>query len=156
LYVDSFALKYGDGFIELQSEEQKDDAPLNVNIGNFHIATVTEILQQDTLLANGLLNSKLRILQPTTDLRATGALTIDGLSVMGDTVGNVNVDLMEASVSEVATTITLKGRGNDVLVKGSYYSPPRNASNFDMKIDINSLDMANAEGFAMNQLKNSS
>lgn len=156
LYVDSFKLSYNDGAINIQSEENTGEAPLDVSINNFYIANITEILQQDTLIANGLLNSELKIYKPTTEPRATGELTVENLSVMADTVGNLDVLLKDASSSEVATTITLKGRGNDVAIEGSYYAPPRGGNSFDMNVAINALDMESAEGFAMNELRNSS
>lgn len=156
LYADSFTLAHRDGSITLQSEEQTPQAPLNVLIRNFFISDLTTIAQQDSMLVNGLLNSQLKVHNLMTAPHATGKLSIDNLSAMGDTVGNLNVDLDEASPSEVDTRISLKGRGNDLLISGSYYAPPRDNNNFDLTVDIKSLDMKSSQGLTMGQLKNSS
>lgn len=156
MYVDKLTITHNKGTIALQSEQQNPASPLSLKISDFSISDITEILQQDTILASGLLNSELNVHNALTDARATGKLTIDQLAVMGDTIGNLNVDLKDASASEVDTRITLLGRGNDIAITGSYYAPPRNNNNLNLNVDINSLDMKSSQGLAMNNLKNSS
>ncbi len=156
LYADNFKLTHNTGSITLQSEQQYPNAPLKVAIDNFQISDIVQIIQQDTLLANGVLNSDITIEELATNPHATGKLTIEHLAAMSDTVGNLQVDLLEASANEIDTRITLNGRGNDVIITGSYYPEPQGGNNFDMQADINSLDMSNAEGLAMGQLRNSS
>lgn len=156
LYADNFKLSHGNGSIALQSDEQNPMSPLNVLINNFRISNITEILQQDTVLANGILNSKLKIHNALTEPRATGELTVDSLAVMAETIGNLDVVLTDASANEVDTRITLLGQGNDVVIDGSYYAKPVNNNNFGLNVSINSLDMTSAEGLSMGYLKNSS
>lgn len=156
LYADSFTLSHNKGSINIQSEQQNPSAPMDVTIKDFSIADITQVLQEDTTLANGLLNSKLKVQNVMTEPKATGTLSIDSLAVMNHVIGSLKADLKEASPNEVATDITLKGRGNDLAITGSYYASPVNNNNFDLAVDINTLDMKSAQGLAMNQLKNSS
>lgn len=156
LYADDFKLSHNEGSITLQSEQQEPNAPLDVAINNFLISDIVQVVQQDSLLANGLLNSKIKVTNLSGNIAATGKLTIDHFSVTGDTVGDLNVDLLEASANETDTRVTLNGYGNDLVITGSYYPEPQNGNNFDLQMDVQSLDMRTAEGLAAGQLRNSS
>jgi translocation and assembly module TamB len=156
LYADNFKLSHNDGAIALQSERQEPNAPLDITIKNFLISDIVQVIQQDSLVANGLLNSNIKVTNLSGNIAATGKLTVDHLSITGDTIGDLHVDLLEASANEIDTRITLNGNGNDLVITGSYYPEPQNGNNFDLQMDVHSLNMQTAEGLAAGQLRNSS
>lgn len=156
LYADNFKLSHNEGAIALQSEWQEPNAPLDITINNFLISDIVQVIQQDSLVANGLLNSNIKVTNLSGNIGATGKLTVEHLSVTGDTIGDLHVDLLEASANEIDTRVTLNGNGNDLVITGSYYPEPQNGNNLDLQMDVQSLDMRTAEGLAAGQLRNSS
>ncbi len=156
IYVQNFKISNGGESISLNSETPSYSAPMTVAINNFLISNITEIVQKDTLLANGILNSNIVVKNLTTAPAANGNLSIQQLAVMDDTIGDLNIDLQEASANKAAANITLSGRGNDIVISGSYFPQPVNGNNFDLTVDVRALNLKSMEGVAMNQLKNSS
>ncbi|MBS1781219.1 MAG: translocation/assembly module TamB domain-containing protein [Bacteroidetes bacterium] len=154
-YAQNFGFSNGNESININSTAQNAGAPLNLNINNFLISNITEIVQKDTLLANGILNTKLVAENLNTNPQAKGSLQIQDLSVKNDTVGNLDVQLTDASANEVNAKITVTGRGNDIAVNGSYYPKPVNNNSFDLRVLINSLNLRSMEGLTANQIKNS-
>lgn len=155
-YAQNFGFTNGSESINLNSEQADYSAPLTVSVNNFLLSNITEIVQKDTLLANGVLNSKLVVQNVTTTPKASGTLQIQNLSVREDTIGNLDVQLTEASANEAKAKITIIGNGNDIAVTGSYYPKPVSNNNFDLKLDINALNLKTVEGLAMNSIRRSS
>lgn len=156
IYVQNFKISKGGESISLNSETPNYSAPMTVAINNFLISNLTRIVQKDTLLANGVLNSNIVVKNLTTAPAANGTLQIQNLAVMEDTIGDLNVQLQEASANKAAANITLTGRGNDIVISGNYYPQPVNGNNFDLTVDVRALDLKSMEGVAMNQIRNSS
>lgn len=155
-YADNFKISKGSESISLASNPPQYGAPLNVDINQFSISNITEILQKDTLLANGVLNTKLVVKDVSTAPSATGTIKITELEVKQTSMGELNVELKNASANEIAAHLDLKGNENDIAVNGSYYPKPVNGNNFDLKVDLNALNLRSFEGLMMNQVRNSS
>lgn len=156
IYADKFKLTHNGGSVTLQSEQLSPDAPLNVNIKDFRIADIVQVMQQDSMLADGVINSEITVTSLTGNIGATGKLNVDNLTITGDTIGNIQADLLEATANEIDTRITLSGYGNDLTITGSYYPEPVGGNNFDLQTDIQSLNMRTAEGLSAGELRNSS
>jgi translocation and assembly module TamB len=156
IYVQNFKITNGGESISINSDAPQFSAPMTVAINNFLISNITEIVQKDTLLANGVLNSNIKVKNITTAPAADGTLQILNLSVKNDTIGDLNVTLQEASANRANANIAITGRGNDIIIAGSYYPIPVNGNNFDLTVNVNALNLKTMEGLAMNQIKNSS
>lgn len=155
-YAQNFGFSNGAESVKLYSDAEQYTSPLHVDINNFLISNITEIVQKDTLLVNGVLNTKLIVQNATTAPQASGTLDVKNIAVRNDTIGNLGVVLTEASANEVDAKITIDGNGNDIQIAGSYYPKPVNNNNFDLKVDINNLSVKSIEGLTMNQVRNSS
>lgn len=155
-YAQGFGFSNSAERISISSQAPQYNSPLHIDIDKFFISNITEILQKDTLLANGVLNTKLTVENLTTAPQASGSLQVQDLSVKNDTIGNLDVQLINASANAVAAKITISGNGNDIAANGNYFPKPVNGNNFDLKLDINNLNLKTVEGLAMNQIRNSS
>lgn len=155
-YAQNLSISNGNEAISVTSEQPQFSAPLNVNIRNFFLSNITEIVQKDTLLANGMLNTQLQVRNISTAPEASGTLQIEDLSVFADTIGNLDVTLKDASANEIIAQANIKGNGNDISLAGTYFPKPVNGNNFDMKLDINTLNLKSIEGVTMNNVRNSS
>jgi hypothetical protein len=154
LYAENFRLSNGNESISLNSDAPNFASPLTVNISNFFLSNITEIISKDTLIANGVANGSLVIRNAMTAPEASGNLQIANLSVMNDTIGDLNAQLNQATANTVDARVTINGRGNDVAVNGFYYPNAVNGNNFDLDIKINTLNVQTLEGVAMNQIRN--
>lgn len=155
-YVQNFRISNGGESISLNSEAPQFSAPLSVAINNFLISNVTEIISKDTLLANGVLNGNITASQLMTAPKVTGNLSVNNLSVLNDTVGDVTAQLNSASANSIDARVNITGRGNNVTVNGAYYPQPVNGNNFDMNINIAALNLVSFEGLTNYQIRNSS
>jgi translocation and assembly module TamB len=155
-YVQNFRISNGGESISINSETPKFSAPITLAINNFLLSNITEIISGDTLLANGVLNSNMVLKNITTNPQATGGLTVTNLAVLNDTIGNLDVQLNEASAKAINSRIAINGRGNDLVVTGYYYPTPVNGNNFDLDMQVNAINLRTMEGLAQHQIKNTS
>ena len=156
-YVQNFLISNGGESISINSGTPQFSAPITAAINNFLISNITEIFSKnDTLLANGILNTNLKLQNPVKNPKATGTLSVTNLSVLNDTIGNLDIQLNEASATAVNSRITINGRGNDLAVTGYYYPTPVNGNNFDLNMQVNALNVQSMEGLALHQIKNTS
>jgi translocation and assembly module TamB len=156
LYIQNFRISSGGESISINSETPQFISPMVVAINDFMLSNITEIISKDTLLADGVLNTNLSLKNITTNPEIAGTLGIRNLSVLNDTIGNVDAELKSANANEAEAKIAINGRGNDVVLTGFYYPQPVNGNNFDLTLDVNAINVQSMEGLAMQQIKSSS
>jgi len=156
LYVQNFRISNGGESISLNSNTQQFSSPMTIAINNFLISNITEIVQRDSNLANGVLNANLTVRDIMKSPKANGTLSIQDLSAMGDTIGNVALQINEASANLANAKMTITGRGNDITLAGNYYPEAVNGNNFNLNLNIHALNIKSMEGLAMNQIRKSS
>lgn len=152
-----------DGFIIRNFEIQRDNqkvavnhqqesvtAPLQVNIDDFRISTITGIFDKDSLQMDGRLNVDLTI----TDMKQAipnmdGKIDLDSLTYQKMFIGN-----LDATAKSEGGNVTLNGKiegnGNNVTLTGNY-----NASTIDAKINLDPIALSSIEPFTMGNLKRS-
>ncbi len=154
-YVQNFGISNGGQSIKANSNEAKINTPLKVDISNFLLANVTELVSSpDTLLANGILNgtATLNHLSPAPDM--TSDITINGLSILGDTVGDMKLQVATKDNNALDTKMTLTGQGNDLSLSGTYYLENTNGNDFSFDLGIKALAVHSFEAIAQHQIKN--
>lgn len=157
LYVQNFNISNGGQYLKVNSETPTPNAPIKVDISNFLLANITDVISKDTvLLANGVLGGDINIMQLQPDPKMAGKLQVQNLSVLGDTVGNLHIDVNNTRPGAIDADVKIDGRGNDISLKGLYYPTPVNNNSFDMDLKLNALNLQSMEGFTGHQIKNSS
>jgi hypothetical protein len=157
VYVNNFEISNAGQYIRANSQEQKINAPLKIDITNFLLSNITNaISKRDTLLAGGLLGGVITIDQMNPALKVTGDLEILQLSVLGDTLGNMQIQVNNKETDVLDAKIALKGYGNNMTLSGAYYLKPKNENDFDFKLAIDALSIRSFESIAQHQVKNSS
>jgi len=156
MYVQNFQITNSNQYIKINSEQQRPNTPLRVDISNFILANIAQIISKDTTLVNGVLggNVILERTEPTPALTST--LQIQNLSVMGDTIGDLKLDVNHTKENELGTDVAITGRGNDVDLKGTYYLQQNNGNDFDFTLMLKALNMQTVDGVTFGKLKNSS
>jgi len=157
IYVQNFSISNGSQYLKMNSERPAINAPLKVDISNFLLANITEIISKDTvLLANGVLGGNVTLEQFQPAPQITSTLRIENLSVLGDTVGNLKVDVNNKTENAIDAKVNIDGRGNDVAITGFYYTKAVNGNSFDMKLDMKALNLQSIEGLTGHAIRNSS
>ncbi|MDO5510333.1 MAG: translocation/assembly module TamB domain-containing protein [Weeksellaceae bacterium] len=150
IVADNFNLQYQNSFIRLQSQELSPQAPLNIEIRDCQLETITRIVQQDSTLAQGVLQANLIVKDPMGTISFAGDAQIDSLKVYGSDVGNLDLQLTESTTDRINMRATLSGFENDVNVEG-YYAVQ--AGEFDLLARINRLNMESLQGFTFDEVR---
>ena len=143
----NFELSKNGQRLTINSLNENPNAPLDVNFENFKLATLTGFIQTDSTFANGLLNGKITFNELSNEPVFIGDLSVNDLSLRGDTVGNVRMLVNNRVPGTYSADVTLSGRGNDVKLAGNYYLKAGD-SNFDFDLDIRQMPMATVSAFS--------
>ena len=156
-YIRNLTLSNANESIVANSDRPSVAAPLKVSFHDFMLANITNIASSgDTLLADGLLNGNVTIQQQKPSLKMLADLTIQHLSVMGDSLGDMQAHVNNNDDGSLDAKVAIKGRGNDIALTGQYYTTPVNGNDFKFDLAVNALAVHNFESIAAHQIRNSS
>ncbi|HRO41954.1 MAG TPA: translocation/assembly module TamB domain-containing protein [Flavipsychrobacter sp.] len=155
-YVQNFGINNGSESIAVNSETAVYNAPLRADIANFLLSNFTQIISKDTLLANGVLAGNINVARFNPSPQLTAQLGISNLSLLGDTVGDVAINVKNATENAIDANVGITGFGNNVSLSGLYYPTAVNGNNFNMTLGLNPLNVAAFEGAAQHQIQNTS
>jgi len=148
--VSKFELSKEEQLLRINSSTPSPGAPLDVNFSNFRLSTISSFIKQDSLLVDGTINGKASLIGLMMQPAFTSDLTVSNLAMSKDTVGDLHLQVNNTVTNTYSAEAQLTGRGNDVLVKGNYYSKPESQSSLDLLADIRQLQLHTLEG-ASNQ-----
>ena len=156
IVANQFSLSKGVQQLSLNSVGGGANRPLSIDFKNFKIATLTALIQTDSVLVDGELNGNVLLKDYKTQPTFTSDLVVNNLSIYKDTLGNVTAQVINTTPNVYNTNIVLTGRGNDLKASGVYYVKPGNNSNFDFALDIKTLQMKALEGPSFGAIRNAS
>ncbi|WP_317173233.1 translocation/assembly module TamB domain-containing protein [Cruoricaptor ignavus] len=152
IIADQFVLTKNDSRIALQSETQSFTSPMNVEIVNFKIDDIAELLRKDELPASGTINGTAQIRDLMgKNLNLNADLNITDLAAYENPVGNVQAKISNSSAEILNADIRLTGYDNDVSITGTYNTA---AAQFNLLMDMKALQMKSLQGLTQNQIKN--
>ncbi|HEX8278666.1 MAG TPA: translocation/assembly module TamB domain-containing protein, partial [Segetibacter sp.] len=152
----NFNLNKGDRHVIINSLNSTANSPLEINLKQFDLATLSAFVKTDSLPVEGVLNGNVLIKDILTQPNFTTDLTLNNLSFRKDTIGDVNIKVNNNTANVFATNVTIKGRGNDVNLAGNYYLRPADSSSFDFILNINRLPFKTLEAVSMGTITQAS
>lgn len=153
IYANNFELKNNNSSIKIQSQSEAANAPVDITLKDFEIATLTSAVAKDTLLAGGRINGNVLLKDVTKTMTFTADLNIDEFTFKQDTVGNIAVKVDNNVTNTLnADVVITGGEGNQVNLNGIYRT---DNSTFDMNLDIDRLYMKSIQGFTMGNITES-
>jgi translocation and assembly module TamB len=155
-YVQNFGISSGQESLTVNSQSPTYNSPLHADISRFLLSNITGMVSRDTLVANGLIGGNIDLLRFNPDPEVRSDLNIAGLSVYGDTIGDVTLHVKNASQKAIEADAAITGYGNNIKLDGKYYPTPINGNNFDMMMTLDPLNVRRFEGLAMHQIRNTS
>ncbi|MBA2499598.1 MAG: translocation/assembly module TamB domain-containing protein [Chitinophagaceae bacterium] len=147
--VNNFELTRNNQRISLNSEAS-GNAPINIQLSNFQLATLTAFVKQDSLALTGTLNGEAQVKNILQQPLITSDLTISDLAFNQDTIGNVVMKLNNASGDVYNADVRVTGRGNDIVITGNYFEDGR----LDLTGNINALQLNTIEGSTFGAVSN--
>src|SRR5688572_6820554 len=152
IIADNFILQKNDQRLSLQSAGEQ----LNVGFTNFQLSTITAMIKSDSLLLNGSMNGQAVFTNILRQPVFTTDLTINNLSMKGDTLGNAVIKVDNRSGNIYNTNATISGRGNDIVLSGSFAPQGEKDIALDLDLNIRQIQLATLEGAFGNMIKNAS
>jgi len=129
-------------------------APLQIDLKNFRISTLTGIVETDTLIADGMITGHVKFQQLDNLPVFEGDVYIADFSVYDDTIGNIQLKANNIENNRYTAQVLISGKGNEVTLAGYYLEKPENGNQFSFDADVHQIYLASAEPFARGYLRN--
>jgi hypothetical protein len=134
-----FTISNNGDSLSLNSKGTTGAAPLDVRFGNFRLSTISRLANQDSVIADGVLNGNAEVTHVTTAPVFTSDLTIRDLSYKTDTLGDLHLKVNNEKASALSADIGLQGKNNDIAISGDYYTG--DSSKMDLKLDMRRINL---------------
>jgi translocation and assembly module TamB len=145
VFAHDFTISNKGDSLSLNSQAESGAAPLEVRFGNFRLSTIGRLANQDSVIADGLLNGNAEVKNVLTNPLFTSNLKIQNLSVKNDTLGDLTLKVNNEKADAFSADIGLQGKNNDIAVSGDYYP---DSSKMDLKLDLRRVNLAAFTGAA--------
>ena len=152
ILANNFVLQKGDQRLSLQSQGDV----LNTGFTNFQLSTISGFLKSDSLLVNGSMNGTVAFRNILRQPVFTSDLTINDLSMQGDTIGNASIKVDNMQGNRYNTNATITGRGNDIVLTGTFAPQGENDIALDLDLNVKQMQLSTIQGAFGQMIKNAS
>ena len=154
LIIHNFLITSDTAKIHINSRQESVNSPIDINIDNFNLKSISSLYNQDTVFVAGILDAKMEVNDLDKKLPAfTGDLSVDHLAILQQPVGNLTLFAQKRSEDNITTSLNLTGNGNDINGKGTYYlNDP--LQQFNAALLIRRLNVATIQGFTGGSIRN--
>ncbi|HEV9035586.1 MAG TPA: translocation/assembly module TamB domain-containing protein, partial [Puia sp.] len=140
-----FTISNNGDSLSLNSRGTTGAAPLDVSFGHFRLSTISRLANQDSVIADGILNGNAEVRNVTTNPLFTSDLKIENVSYKADTLGDLTLKVNNKKANAFSADIALQGKNNDIAISGDYYT---GESKMDLKLDLRRINLAAFTGAA--------
>ncbi len=127
------------------SVNDQSDSILSVQFSDFSLETISQLIQRDSSLINGVLNGHLNLNQSAPSFSFTSDLSINTLALMGVELGNLVINAATGNDERINLDAALSGNENDVRIAGYYFSEEE-TNEMNITVDLNQLNLAALAG----------
>ncbi len=154
LIIHNFLISSDTSKISINSQQEIANSPIDINIDNFNLRTISSILNNDTVFVSGIMDAKMEVNDLNKKLPAfTGNLIVSDLTFMQQALGTLTASASKESENNITASLALNGNGNDLDAKGNYYLN-NELNEFDATADIRRLNITTIQGFTAGEIKN--
>jgi hypothetical protein len=154
LIIHHFLISSDTAKISISSRQEIVNSPVDINVSNFNLKSISALISKDTLFASGIVNAKMEVSDLEKNIPAfTGNFAISDLQVMQQPMGILTGAAEKQSENNISGTLSLTGNGNDITAKGNYYLN-NDQQEFDLFTNIKRLNIATLQGFTSGKLRN--
>ncbi len=153
--VHDFDLKRNAQEVSITSLSDEANAPIKVTFRDFHLGTISQIIESDSALLRGHMNGTAELRNIDKALAFVSDLRIDSISYRRHPIGDLTIKADNLTTNRYQAEIRLSGADNDVQIKGAYISTPAGESQLDLHTAITKLNLASIEPFTSGQIRRS-
>jgi translocation and assembly module TamB len=147
----NLALMQGNSGLKINGTGAGAGYPISLQFMNFSIATIAAMIQNDTLVADGLINGNIALKQAA-PFSFVADLSIDSIKAFAQQIGTLKLDASNSSPEVFNVNASLTGDSVNLTVKGDYTTTGDNNLNFD--IDIPEFSLAGLRPFVRDMISN--
>ncbi len=150
LVVSNVGLQYKEQSILVNNRANNPASPIDLLFKNFSIRTLTDMIRQDSIGAEGIINGQAVILNATKKPVFTSDIKIAGFAYDKRLIGNLDLKVDNETANRFRADLELNGQGTHASVKGYFDSE---SEILDMQLLMDSLNMATIIPFSAGQIK---
>lgn len=142
LYVHNMSLSYNEQLLSVNSQiNQQNDSTLAVNFNSFKLETLSNLLENETNILQGMLNGGINLRENS----FTGKLSITDLAFMEAEIGNLALTASNTTENRITVEATLTGNNNDIGLSG-YYETGDSLNNLNLTANFNRANLGSFQG----------
>ena len=149
LYINQFELSHDGNQLKIQSQQNKQNAPIDIQFVDFQIETILSIVKKDNLLMTGLINGEATISNLQTKPSFISDIKVDDFVFNGEEVGNISLKVDNQTADILNAEVLLSGSENKMDIAGTYAI---NNGTLDLNANIDHLNIKSIQGFTMNNV----
>lgn len=150
LVVSNVSLQYKDQSILVNNRANNPASPIDLLFKNFSIRTLTDMIRQDSIGAEGIINGQAVILNATKKPVFTSDIKIAGFAYDKRLIGDLDLKVDNETANRFRADLELNGQGTHASMKG-YFDAETEI--LDMQLLMDSLNMTAIIPFSAGQIK---
>ncbi|WP_445457793.1 translocation/assembly module TamB domain-containing protein [Flavobacterium sp. HNIBRBA15423] len=149
--IKNFNLSKNQNAIVIQSQNESFSAPIEVNLNNFEIQSITNIVSSNYEFG-GTVNGNATIKNINKSPLFIADVNIENFTLKKDTVGNIALKIDNKIANTYNANLALTGNDNVVKINGDYKT---DSQILNFNIDLQKLNMSSLQAFTLGNLKDS-
>lgn len=141
--------------VNIASVNNKMNDDVNINIKNFKLEDISQIIEKDSSLLKGDVNGNVLLKRVNNAYGIVADAGIDNLYVLNKPIGNLALNAQNPTAKRFDMLATLSGADNQLNAKG-FFVPNGGDNSLNIDADIQSLSMKTVEAFSMGQISEAS
>ena len=150
LLIEDFILQNANHELSIQSETEMAGSPLNVNIQDFEVTTLTDFVNLDKELVQGTINGTATLRNVITDLSFESDLEVSDMKLYDTDIGTLNANVNAETIELFNVDIALSGQQNDLTLTGTYEAK---TSELNMDLNVQKMQLQVAQAFSFGALQ---
>ncbi len=150
LLIRNLLLQHKDQSISVNNRENIASSPIDLAFNNFSIRTITDMIRQDSIGAEGVINGQAIIRNATTKPVFTSDISIAGFAFDKRTIGNLQIKVDNETANRYKADIVLTGDATHASVNGFY---DVGDGNMDLRLLMDSLSMTSIIPFSAGHIR---
>ncbi len=150
LLIRNLLLQYKDQSIAVNNRENIASSPLDLSFKNFSIRTITDMIRQDSIGAEGVINGQAIIRNATTKPVFTSDISIAGFAYDKRAIGDLQIKVDNETANRYKADIVLTGDATHASVNGFYDT---GEGNMDLRLLMDSLSMTSIIPFSAGHIR---
>ncbi|MEO8168499.1 MAG: hypothetical protein ABI623_09640, partial [bacterium] len=139
--------------LSVNSIEQKSGKPpLEIAFSNFHLATLSRVVERDSGLVRGILNGNVVLRNLEKQMAFTSDLTVKDFTFSQRLVGDVRLRANNQTANVYEVNMDITGNDNDIAMLGKYISK-EGGSELNLNLNFKKMNLGIVEPFTFGSVR---